>query len=189
MIQYLLPPYFWEKTDQFIDLLLKYNQTHNITGSKTKQSALKNVEDSIYPLQFLELSSMKQAIDIGSGAGFPGLLLALALPHVHFGLCEPIAKKSAFLHLAKTSLGLENVTVYTQRIEKLTPWNVDLISSRAVTNTKMLLGLSQGFMTPQTTLLLYKGEAVNQEVEGLNHYRIFQHEKRYYLVMKGNYAS
>ena len=180
----LLPPYFWEKVDSFIDLLLTYNKTHNITGAKTKESALKNIEDSIYPLEFLDLSSIKNSIDIGSGAGFPSLILALVLPQVHFGLCEPIAKKSAFLHLAKTHLGLENVTIYTNRIEQLEPWDVDLISSRAVTNTKALITLCQKFITLKTTLLFYKGEAVGEEIQGLSHYQIFQNEKRHYLVLK-----
>ena len=186
----LLPSYFWEKVDNFIELLLTYNQTHNITGAKTRESALKNVEDSIYPLQFLELSLIKNAIDIGTGAGFPGLLIALALPEVHVSLFEPIAKKSAFLHLAKTQLDLRNVSIYTNRVEKITPWQTDLISSRAVTNTKMLIRLCQGFITPQTTLLFYKGEMVEEEVEGLNnHYKIFQNGKRHYLIMKDVYAS
>ena len=87
-----LPKDFCSKVDLFTTLLLKYNQTHNITGAKTKEAVLKNVEDSVYPLNFLDVSALKQAIDVGTGAGFPGLLLALALPDVHFTLFEPIAK-------------------------------------------------------------------------------------------------
>lgn len=179
-----LPDNFWSHVDTFITLLLKYNATHNITGAKTKEAAMKNVEDSIYPLQFLDLSSIKNGIDIGTGAGFPGLLLALALPHVSFTLFEPIAKKSAFLHLAKLHLLLENVTISTNRVEKIAPWEADFISSRAVTNTKMLIALCQGYITPKTTLLFYKGEYVEEEIKGLNQCQIFQNGKRYYLVMK-----
>lgn len=179
-----LPNHFWSHVDTFISLLLKYNATHNITGAKTKEAALKNVEDSIYPLHFLDFTSIKNGIDIGTGAGFPGLLLALALPHVTFTLFEPIAKKSAFLHLAKLHLGLENVTISTNRVEKIAPWEVDFISSRAVTNTKMLISLCEGFITPKTTLLFYKGEYVEEEIKGLDQCQIFQNGKRYYLVMK-----
>lgn len=179
-----LPENFWTNVDLFITLLLKYNQTHNITGAKTKEAAMKNVEDSIYPLTFLETQTLKNAIDVGTGAGFPGLLLALALPHVAFTLFEPIAKKSAFLHLAKMHLALTNVTVCTQRVEKVTPWHADLICSRAVTNTKMLISLCQGFIAQDSVLLFYKGEYVEEEIKGLEKCEIFQRNKRYYLVMK-----
>ena len=185
----LLPDDFWTNVDVFITLLLKYNQTHNITGAKNKEAAMKNVEDSIYPLTFLETHALKNAIDVGTGAGFPGLLLALALPHVAFTLFEPIAKKSAFLHLAKLHLGLNNVTICTQRVEKVTPWSVDLICSRAVTNTKMLISLCQGFIAPHSVLLFCKGAYVEEEIKGLENCKIFQRDKRYYLVMKDIYVA
>jgi len=181
---FLLPDYFNAKVDDFITLLLKYNQTHNITGAKTREAVTKNVEDSIYPLRFLHVEDFKEAIDVGSGAGFPGLFLALALPHVHFTLFEPIAKKSAFLHLAKTTLNICNVDISTNRVEKITPWSVDLIASRAVTNTKMLITLCKGFISTSSTLLFYKGEMVEEEIKGLEGAEIYQKGKRHYLVLK-----
>ena len=184
MAEYALPENFWQDVDVFTTLLLQYNQTHNISGAKNKQVVLKNVEDSIYPLQFLNVNELKTAIDIGTGAGFPGLLLALAMPHVHFTLFEPIAKKSAFLHLAKTTLELKNVDISTNRVEQVAPFKVDLISSRAVTNTKMLIKLCQNFIDPDTKLLFYKGELVEEEIKGLLNCHVYQKEKRYYLVME-----
>ena len=181
---YDLPEDFWNTSETLIELLLKYNQTHNITGAKTKEAVLKNIEDSVYPLQFLNVKEIKTAIDIGTGAGFPGLLLALALPNTHFTLFEPIAKKSAFLHLAKTTLDLKNVDISTNRVEKVAPFKVDLISSRAVTNTKMLITLCKNFIDPDTTLLFYKGELVEEEIKGLRHCQVHQRDKRYYLIMK-----
>ena len=179
-----LPDGFWQKVEHFTTLLLKYNQTHNITGAKSEKAVLANVHDSIYPLQFLDTNALRTAIDIGTGAGFPGLLLALALPHVSFSLFEPIAKKSSFLHLAKMHLEMKNVTICTQRVEQVSPWETDLIASRAVTNTKMPINLCKGFVTPQSTLLFYKGEYVDEEVKGLQNYEIYQKDKRYYLIMK-----
>ena len=184
MASFTLPATFWQQADVFATLLLRYNQTHNISGAKTKEVVLKNIEDSVYPLQFLHVKTIKRAIDVGSGAGFPGLLLALALPDVQFTLFEPIAKKSAFLHLAKSTLGLKNIVVSTNRVEKATPFVADLISSRAVTNTKMLIKLCHNFIAPHTTLLFYKGEFVEEEIKGLSHCQIYQKEKRYYLIME-----
>lgn len=184
MAAYTLPSTFWHDVDTFATLLLQYNQTHNISGAKNKEVVLKNVEDSIYPLEYLHVNTLKRAIDIGTGAGFPGLLLALAMPHVHFTLFEPIAKKSAFLHLAKTTLELKNVEVSTNRVEKVPPFQVDLISSRAVTNTKMLVQLCKNFIDASTTLLFYKGELVEEEIKGIENCHVYQRDKRYYLVMK-----
>jgi 16S rRNA (guanine527-N7)-methyltransferase len=189
MTAYVLPNTFWQNVDIFTSLLLQYNQTHNISGAKSKEAVLKNVDDSIYPLQYLHVNDFIRAIDIGTGAGFPGLLLALALPHVHFTLFEPIAKKSAFLHLAKTTLQLKNVDVSTNRVEKVAPFPVDLISSRAVTNTKMLISLCHEFIHDDTLLLFYKGELVKEETEGLSNCAIYPNGKRNYLIMKGLHAD
>ncbi len=188
MAAFELPSSFWQQVDVFTTLLLQYNQTHNITGAKTKEAVMKNVEDSIYPIEYLEVEHLHNAIDVGTGAGFPGFLLALALPHVQFTLFEPIGKKSAFLHLAKSTLGIKNVTISSNRVEKVAPFDVDLICSRAVTNTKMLINLCEKFIHVQTTLLFYKGELVAEEIQGLQNCQVYQRDKRYYLVMKDIHA-
>jgi len=188
MSAFELPSSFWPRVDEFATLLLQYNQTHNITGAKTREAVIKNVEDSIYPIVYLDVETLHNAMDVGTGAGFPGLLLALALPHVHFTLFEPIGKKSAFLHLAKITLELDNVDISTNRVEKVVPFDVDLICSRAVTNTKMLINLCQKFIHEKTTLLFYKGELVAEEIQGLQNCQVYQRDKRYYLVMKDVHA-
>ena len=173
-----------KKYEVFIDLILKYNKVHNITGAKDRESVIKNIDDSLYPMEFLPLDTIKTAIDIGTGAGFPGLILAMALPDIHFTLYEPIAKKSSFLHLIKTTLGLKNVTVSTKRVEQAKAFDVDLISSRAVTNTDMLIELCKDYITPKTLLLFYKGERVDEEVNNLKNYKIYKKDKRNYLLIK-----
>ena len=72
--------------------------------------------DSIKPLEIFDLSA-KTAIDVGSGAGFPAIFLALAMPQTKWHLFEPIAKKSSFLSYAKIELGLQNLEVHSQKIE------------------------------------------------------------------------
>ncbi|MDA7847916.1 16S rRNA (guanine(527)-N(7))-methyltransferase RsmG [Sulfurospirillum sp.] len=173
-----------EKFDTFCNLILKYNRVHNITGAKDKPTVIENIEDSLYPIKYLALDDIKTAIDIGTGAGFPGLVLAIALPDIHFTLFEPIAKKSSFLHLVKTTLKLDNVTVSTKRVEQSKAFDVDLISSRAVTNTDMLINLCKGYITPKTMLLFYKGERVDEEISNLKNYKIYKKDKRNYLLIK-----
>lgn len=179
-----LPDSFEKQCEKFCDLILQYNKTHNITGAKTRQAVFNNIEDSIYPLNFLHVKDIKQAIDIGSGAGFPGLLLALAMPDTHFTLFEPIKKKSAFLHLAKAILKIDNVSIVSQRIEEAKAFKADLISSRAVTDTNLLITLCKNFIAKKTFLLFYKGENVTQEITHLKEYSIYNKGKRNYLLIK-----
>ncbi|WP_331775466.1 16S rRNA (guanine(527)-N(7))-methyltransferase RsmG [Sulfurospirillum sp. 1612] len=174
---------FTKKCENFTKLILSYNKIHNITGAKDSDSIRFNIEDSIYPIPFLP-PHIEQAIDVGSGAGFPGLILAMALPQIHFTLFEPIKKKSAFLHLAKTSLYLKNVDIISQRVEAVAPFEADLVCSRAVTKTEMLLKLCQNFISAKTTLLFYKGTRVQDEIKNLENYRIYENGNRNYLLMK-----
>jgi len=185
MINKPLPSDFSQNCDTFCELVLKYNKVHNITGAKDKKAVMENIKDSIYPISFLPLEDIKIAIDIGTGAGFPGLILAMALPSISFTLFEPIAKKSSFLHLAKTTLGLKNVTISTKRVEQADAFKVDLVSSRAVTNTNMLIDLCKSYIMPSTLLLFYKGERVDSEVEDIKNFKIYKKDKRNYLLIEG----
>ncbi|HHD77325.1 MAG TPA: 16S rRNA (guanine(527)-N(7))-methyltransferase RsmG, partial [Campylobacteraceae bacterium] len=91
-----------DKFDTYGRLLLEYNKVHRLSGAKDLSEVDANVEDSLYPMQFLDTKKLKTAVDIGTGAGFPGLILAMAYPHIHFTLVEPLMKRTAFLHLVKS---------------------------------------------------------------------------------------
>lgn len=172
------------KIETFCNLLLYFNKTHNISGNKSKKDVMENIYDSIYPIRFLK-TPIKNAIDIGSGAGFPAIVLALALRDTDFKLFEPIAKKSAFLHFVKSELGLKNIIIETKRVEAATKGVVELITSRAVTNTKALVALSNGFYDENTTFLLYKGTKAKEETKEFNNVKIYKREAREYAFLKG----
>ena len=172
-----------ELLDAYGRLVLEYNRVHNISGAKTLQSVMANVDDSIAPLEWMD-DWGETCIDIGSGAGFPALPLAIALPKTEFHLFEPIAKKSAFLHLVKTELKLDNVHVKTLRIEKHTPFDADTITSRAVTDTHTLIDLIKPFATAKTTLLLYKGSRAHEETKSLGNVNIITQKERRYVIIK-----
>jgi len=170
--------------EKFINELLKWNKVHKLTNYKTKEDIKKQIEDSLYPLN--EIKNTKTAIDIGTGAGFPGLILAMALPDTKVVLVEPLAKRASFLQFIKATLHLDNVTVVKKRVEQMQPKIFDLITSRAVTDTEMLLNLSKNFRDENSLLLFYKGEKVFDEVKGYSNYEIIKKENRHYLLMKGN---
>lgn len=172
-----------EKLDIFANMLLKWNKVHSLTRAKDISKINEYIEDSLYPLEFLK--DFKSCLDIGTGAGFPGLVLAIAKPDSEFVLTEPLNKKASFLNMVKVELGLDNVTIYQERVENTPIFEYDLITSRAVTDTKMLLNLTQNHRNSDTRLLFYKGESVEQEIYDIKNYDIINKDKRNYLLIRG----
>jgi len=173
------------KLENFASLLHEWNQIHNLTGAKSIDAIYLNIIDSIYPLNFIEKS--KSLLDVGTGAGFPGLVLAIVLPKTKVVLAEPLKKRVSFLKYATLDLGLKNVEVEAKRVEKLQSKPFELISSRAVTNTKLLLELTKNISNKKTKYLFYKGSRVFDEIEDVQHqldYDIVQKNQRNYLYIK-----
>lgn len=173
---------FFEKVDHYKILLEKWNKVHNLTGAKSNGQIDEFILDAITPLTFLP--PIHTAMDIGTGAGFPGMILAMGMPQTYFTLVEPLAKRASFLQFVKADLGLENVEVQAYRVEQLEPKSYDLITSRAVTDTKMLLQLSKPFCSEGTLLLFYKGEKVYDEIDETLNYEIIEAQSRHYLLIK-----
>ncbi|MFZ3054012.1 MAG: 16S rRNA (guanine(527)-N(7))-methyltransferase RsmG [Sulfuricurvum sp.] len=177
-----VPDDFFEKIEVYKTLLMQWNKIHNLTGAKNIAQIDEFIVDAIAPITFLP--PIKKAMDIGTGAGFPGMILAFALPQTHFTLVEPLAKRASFLQFVKADLGLTNVDVKAVRVEQLPPSSYDFITSRAVTDTKMLLKLSEPFRCEGTLLLFYKGEKVYDEVDESFDYQIIEKQNRHYLLIK-----
>jgi len=173
---------FYSYATSFSEHLMRWNKIHNLTGAKTVKEIENNIYDSVYALKFLP--DIKSAIDIGTGAGFPGMILAFALPQTHFTLVEPLQKRTSFLQFIIGDLKLSNVTIETKKIEDVEPKKVDLITSRALTDTKLLMKLSHEFIQKDTLLLFYKGTSVKEELDESQDYKIFERDNRRYLLIK-----
>ncbi len=172
--------------EQFANRLMWYNKTHNITGAKDDSAVISNIIDSLVPIKFI--SKPSSLLDVGTGAGFPGLILAIIYSDIKVILAEPINKRASFLRLCAYELGLDRVEIFKNRVEKLKSQPLELITSRAVTNTKLLLDLTKDVSNSDTKYLFYKGERVFSEVDELNNqyiYDIVQKSKRNYLYIKG----
>ena len=169
---------------KYIELILRYNKTHKLSGVKSEDDVKEHIYDSLYPKNFIEFEDIKSVIDIGTGAGFPGMILAIAFRDIEFTLVEPLQKRVAFLHLVKSSYELKNVQIIQDRIENIKPFKADLITSRAVTDTKDLLDLAKKFIGKDTKLLFYKGSRINDELPRDLNYQIYPRgEKRNYLLI------
>jgi len=171
--------------ERFASLLNEWNQIHNLTGAKSIDAIYVNIVDSLYPLTFIKKPNT--LLDVGTGAGFPGLVLAIALPDTKVVLAEPLKKRVSFLKYAAIDLGLSNVRVEAKRVETVEHDAFDLISSRAVTNTKLLLDLTSKVSDAHTEYLFYKGSRVFDEIEDVQHqlrYDIVQKNQRNYLYIK-----
>lgn len=172
--------------ENFSSLLHEWNQIHNLTGAKSIDAIYANIIDSLYPLTFIK--KPQSLLDVGTGAGFPGLVLAIALPECEVVLSEPLRKRVSFLKYAAIDLALKNVKVEAKRVEFVEHDAFGLISSRAVTNTKLLLDLTENISNSETEYLFYKGSRVFDEVADVQHqldYDIVQKNQRNYLYIKG----
>lgn len=177
-----VPEDFFVKVEHYKTLLEKWNKVHNLTGAKTLQQIDEFIVDAITPITFLP--PLTKVMDIGTGAGFPGMILAFALPNTHFTLVEPLSKRASFLQFVKADLGLQNVEIKALRAEQLPSEPYDLVTSRAVTDTQMLLKLSEPFCITGTLLLFYKGEKVYDEIDESLDYQIIEAANRHYLLIK-----
>ena len=103
--------------------------------------------------------------DIGSGAGFPGLVVAIMRPDVACTLIEPLGRRATWLEDESRRLGLHNVTVVNQRAEDLAGQaRYDFVTARAVSALKTLIPLVVPLVRPGGELVLMKGERVDQEI-------------------------
>lgn len=176
---------FFKRCEVFISLLQQWGKVHNLSGRLSKEDIEENILDSIYPLKFIE--EYESFADIGTGAGYPGLILAMANSNVKCYLIEPRLKRVAFLNFVKNTLGLKNVEVIGKRVEEVENLSVELVTSRAVTNTKLLLDITENITTKSSSFLFYKGSLLEEELEEakLNDYKIVNRNDRNYLYLKG----
>lgn len=170
-----------KKLFRFCELLRAWNKTHSLTSMRKDEEFNDAVLDSVYPLTFA--SDFGSLLDIGSGAGFPAMPLAIVKNDAHFTLCEPLSKKYAFLQFAKLELELDNITVKKNRVEELAGMEFDMISSRAVTNSQTLIDLSSPLLKTGGSWLFYKGERSASEIEGQN-VQIYTKNRRHYVLIR-----
>jgi 16S rRNA (guanine527-N7)-methyltransferase len=161
-----------DRLQTFIDLLRRWQKAHNLVSPRTLNEVwTRHVADSLQLVPYAPPAG--HWVDLGSGAGFPGLVVAIALAgrNVRFTLVESTAKKCAFLRTAVQTTGAA-AEVACMRIEdfaRANPEPPDVISARALAPFPRLCALAAPLMGPRTTLLLLKGREFAAEAEEASH--------------------
>ncbi|MEQ1719986.1 MAG: 16S rRNA (guanine(527)-N(7))-methyltransferase RsmG [Nitrosomonas sp.] len=127
---------------RYVVLIEKWNRTYNLTAAKTSREVFQqHIMDSLSVLPHIQGSSV---VDVGSGAGFPGMLLALAKPDWQISLVEANQKKATFLRQVKIELMLANLEIITTRVEHFHPkQEISSIISRAFASLWDFISISQ----------------------------------------------
>jgi 16S rRNA (guanine527-N7)-methyltransferase len=175
-----------EKLEIFANTLLKWNEKINLIGRSTAADVRsRHIADSLQVVDPVraELNSLSQGekviVDFGSGAGLPGIIMAIALEDVfgvHIYLCESNAKKCAFLNNVISELNLKNVSVKNSRIEDVKDIKADIITARAFAEMKLIFELSENFRKNETKFILHKGENLDKELIEANKYFSYKYE-------------
>jgi 16S rRNA (guanine527-N7)-methyltransferase len=151
-----------ERLRDFVALLLQWSEKLNLIAPRDRESLrTRHVADSLQLLPLVR-DHAPPFVDLGSGAGFPGLVLAIASgQHVH--LIEADQRKAAFLREA-ARIAAATVTVHARRIEAVTLPPVSVVTARALAPLPKLLALAQPFLKPDGVLLALKGRNAKQEL-------------------------
>ena len=152
--------------ERYLDLLEKWNRVYNLTAIRERSRMVTHhLLDSLAALPHVH---GPRVLDVGSGAGLPGIPIAIAGPALHVALLESNHKKSAFLTQAVAELQLANVQVVTERIESWqTETRFDTIVSRAFAELGEFASLAGRLLAPQGVLAAMKGVHPFEEIERL----------------------
>ena len=171
-----------EHSGRHLDFIVEANRQFNLTRiTAEREAAIKHVVDSVIPWKLFAGSD--HVIDAGSGAGFPGIPLAIVLPEVRFTLSESIGKKARFIEYAVQELRLPNIDVSNRRAEELLQTvRPDLLTARAVAPLTRAVPLFAPALRRGTAALMYKGPDAQAEIDEAQP-ELRKHKLRAHVVM------
>ena len=159
----------FDKLKHYQSMLIEWQARFNLVSSSTLEDAWNRHFLDSAQLFSLIPNQAKILYDFGSGAGFPGMVLAIManekMPNLQVSLIESTTKKTLYLNEVKTVLNLSNVTVLNKRTEDILLPPADVITARAVASLDKLLGYVFKFTNRQTKLIFPKGKSYREELE------------------------
>lgn len=161
------------KLDTYYHILKEENNKYNLTRIIEEDAVyLKHFYDSLTITKVIDINN-QSICDIGSGAGFPGLVLAICFPNTKLTLIESNGKKCNFLNIVKEKLNLTNVTILNARAEEFSKNNrevFDIVTARAVAPLKHLLEYGIPLLKIGGYFITMKANVENEEVNITNYY-------------------
>ena len=159
-----------QQTEQllsYLELMTKWNKTYNLSAIRDPQLGVKkHLLDSLSILPYVNNNPL---LDVGAGAGLPGIVLAIMKPTLSISVLDSVGKKCRFMQFVKTQLQLDNLSVINERVEVFKPQTCfGQITSRAFAEVDKTLKLTQHLLCDNGRYLLMKGDHFSQEeVQGV----------------------
>lgn len=157
--------------EMYKNLLIEYNQKFNLTAIKTEEAIyLKHFYDSLTITKEVDLKGNLKLLDIGTGAGFPGLVLKIFYPNLEVVLLDSNHKKITFLETVIKELNLKNITCINLRAENLPSEYrefFDIVTSRAVSDLRILCELSIPYLKVKGKMIAMKGNCEEELKESV----------------------
>lgn len=152
-----------QKLLQYLSLLQKWNKVYNLTAVREPlEMVTLHLLDSLSVLQYI---CFKSLLDVGSGGGLPGIVLAICLPDLQVTTIDTVQKKAIFMRQVKGELGLENLTVVNERVENFHPTGkFEAIISRAFSEISLFIELTQHLIAKNGQWLAMKGTVPHHEL-------------------------
>jgi 16S rRNA (guanine527-N7)-methyltransferase len=164
------------RLDLLAAMLAEENQRQNLVSSASLEAVwLRHIVDSAQLLSYVPRETSSPWLDLGTGAGFPGLVIAALRPDIELVMVESRARRAEWLERARTAMGLDNASVSALTLEKVPSRAFRVISARAFAPLPKLLNLSARFSTATTTWLLPKGRSARQELLDLTGWKHMFH--------------
>lgn len=161
---------------QYLGLLQKWNQVYNLTAVRKPMDMLhQHLLDSLSAvpalqrqLQTMPISVPVRVLDVGAGAGLPGVALAIAMPELAVTCVDTVGKKVAFVQQVAAGLGLKNLAARHARVETLTTHDWPIICSRAFASLADFTNWTQQALAPGGVWMAMKGKTPTEEFTGLS---------------------
>ncbi|WP_395329719.1 16S rRNA (guanine(527)-N(7))-methyltransferase RsmG [Novosphingobium sp. BL-8H] len=161
-----------ERLEILVRMLAEENTRQNlVSAASLDQVWLRHIVDSAQLLPHVPRGTSSPWIDLGTGAGFPGLVIAALRPECEVLMVESRARRIEWLDRARMAMGLDQARVLGQRLELVETREARVISARAFAPLEKLLTLSSRFSTSDTVWLLPKGRSAQQELDDLRKWR------------------
>lgn len=154
-----------QKLDRYVDLLQKWNKAYNLTAVRDReQMVIRHLFDSFAIAPFVEGTEI---VDVGSGAGIPGIPLAIINPSLRVTTLDSNSKKTRFQNQAKIELDIGNLEPVQGRVEQISRVQFPQVIARAFASIHDMIKLSECLLAPKGVFLAMKGRYPDEELASL----------------------